>query len=124
MAIGYEHYRWLEAAVRRPGRAVPGRARSGANLRPTLGRNRRLLVAVGAFVAIFVYLDVLQPGPISYFEINFLSSNTGPLAFAAMGQTVVFLIGGFDLSCGAVLSLVNVIMALHTSDDPIVLLAR
>ena len=34
-----------------------------------------------------------------------------------MGQTVVFLIGGFDLSCGAVLSLVNVIMALHTTDS-------
>ena len=47
-----------------------------------LSRNRRLLVSVGAFVAIFVYLDVLQPGAISYFEINFLSSNTGPLAFA------------------------------------------
>ena len=70
-----------------------------------------------AFVGIFVCLDVLSPGPISYFEINFLSSNTGPLAFAAMGQTVVFLIGGFDLSCGAVLSLVNVIMALHTGDS-------
>ncbi len=82
-----------------------------------LARNRRLLVAVTAFIGIFVCLDVISPGPISYFEINFLSSNTGPLAFAAMGQTVVFLIGGFDLSCGAVLSLVNVIMALHTTDS-------
>ena len=85
--------------------------------RRPLARNRRLLVAAGAFVGIFVCLDVISPGPISYFEIGFLSSNTGPLAFAAMGQTVVFLIGGFDLSCGAVLSLVNVVMALHTTDS-------
>ena len=85
--------------------------------RRALARNRRLLVAAGAFVGIFVCLDVISPGPLSYFEIGFLSSNTGPLAFAAMGQTVVFLIGGFDLSCGAVLSLVNVVMALHTGDS-------
>ena len=43
-----------------------------------LARNRRLLVAFTAFVGIVVCLDVISPGPISYFEINFLSSNTGP----------------------------------------------
>ncbi len=82
-----------------------------------LARNRRLLVAAMALIGIFIFLDALSPGPISYFEISFLSSNTGPLALAAMGQTVVFLVGGFDLSCGAVLSLVNVVMALHTGDS-------
>ena len=40
-----------------------------------LARNRRLLVAFTAFIGIFVCLDVISPGPISYFEINFLSSN-------------------------------------------------
>jgi len=81
-----------------------------------LARQQRLFVAVGAFVAIFVYLDFISPGPVSYFEISFLFANAGPLALAAMGQTVVFLIRGFDLSCGATLSLVNVMIALYTRD--------
>ena len=81
-----------------------------------LARQQRLFVAVGAFVAIFVYLDFISPGPVSYFEISFLFANAGPLALAAMGQTIVFLIRGFDLSCGATLSLVNVMIALYTRD--------
>ena len=96
---------------------VPLRSLPRLSWQQGLARNRRLLVAVMAFAGIVICLDVISPGPISYFEISFISSNTGPLAFAAMGQTVVFLIGGFDLSCGAVLSLVNVIMALHTGDS-------
>ncbi len=88
-------------------------------LRRSLGTHRRLLVAIGAFIAIFVYQDLISPGPISYFEISFLSANTGPLALAAMGQTVVFLIRGFDLSCGAILSLVNIVIALYTPDSAV-----
>ena len=84
--------------------------------RRNLARQQRMLVAVGAFVAIFVYLDVISPGPVSYFEISFLFANAGPLVLAAMGQTIVFLIRGFDLSCGATLSLVNVMIALYTRD--------
>ena len=90
--------------------SVPLRWRRG------LARQQRLFVAIGAFIAIFVYLDVISPGPVSYFEISFLFANAGPLALAAMGQTIVFLIRGFDLSCGATLSLVNVMIALYTRD--------
>ena len=64
-----------------------------------------------------VFLHGIIQGSISYFEISFLTANTGPLVFAAMGQTVVFLIGGFDLSAGATLSLVNVMMASYTGDS-------
>ncbi|MDA0229623.1 MAG: ABC transporter permease [Proteobacteria bacterium] len=81
-----------------------------------LARQQRLFVAVGAFIAIFVYLDFISPGPVSYFEISFLFANAGPLALAAMGQTIVFLIRGFDLSCGATMALVNVMIALYTRD--------
>ena len=90
--------------------SLPPRWRRG------LARQQRLFVAIGAFIAIFVYLDVISPGPVSYFEISFLFANAGALALAAMGQTVVFLIRGFDLSCGATLSLVNVMIALYTRD--------
>ncbi len=83
-----------------------------------IGRRRGLVVAVLSFVAMFVFLDTLNEGPVSYFEISFLTANTGPLILAAMGQTIVFLLGGFDLSAGAALSLVNVVMASYTGDSP------
>jgi len=86
------------------------------NWRQGLARQQRLIVAVSSFIAIFIYLDFISPGPISYFEISFLFANAGPLVLAAMGQTIVFLIRGFDLSCGATLSLVNVMVALYTRD--------
>ncbi|MBM3483366.1 MAG: ABC transporter permease [Alphaproteobacteria bacterium] len=81
------------------------------------GRERGLIVAILSFVAMMVFLHGIIQGSISYFEISFLTANTGPLVFAAMGQTVVFLIGGFDLSAGATLSLVNVMMASYTGDS-------
>jgi len=83
----------------------------------SLGRRRGLVVAVLSFVAMMVFLHGIIQGSISYFEISFLSANTGALVLAAMGQTIVFLLGGFDLSAGAVLSLVNVVMASYTGDS-------
>ncbi len=81
------------------------------------GRLRGLIVAVLSFIAMFAFLDTLSEGPVSYFEISFLTANTGPLILAAMGQTIVFLLGGFDLSAGAALSLVNVTLASYTGDS-------
>ena len=43
--------------------------------------------------------------------MSFLSSGGATLAIAAFGETLVILVGGFDLSAGAVLSLVNVVLA-------------
>lgn len=82
-----------------------------------LGRHRGLLVAVAAFLLIFTLLNAISPGPISYFEISFLISGSMPLALAAMGETVVILTGGFDLSAGAVISLVNVVLATQMGPD-------
>ncbi len=84
-----------------------------------IDRHRRLLVAISAFVIMFLFLSVVAQGSFSYFSINVLSANTGALVFAAMGQTIVFLLGGFDLSVGATLSLVNIIVALNTNDSPV-----
>ena len=85
---------------------------------PVHPRNRGLFIAICVFVAIFVVLDLITPGPISYFEISFLSAGTVTLALAAMGQTLVILTGGFDLSAGAVISLVNVVLATQMGDTP------
>ncbi|MFQ5785091.1 MAG: ABC transporter permease [Alphaproteobacteria bacterium] len=63
------------------------------------------------FTVLFVVIDWISPGPISYFEVSFLSSGGATLAIAAAGETLVILSGGFDLSAGAVISLVNVVLS-------------
>jgi len=93
-----------------------------AGLRPTprrglrLGRHRGLLVALGVFIALLLINDLMSPGPMSYFEFSFMSTGGAPLAIAAAGQTLVILTGGFDLSAGAVISLVNVVLATNMPD--------
>jgi ribose transport system permease protein len=83
-----------------------------------LGRHRGLLVALGVLVALFAVTDLISAGPFSYFEVSFLSSGGATLAMAAVGETLVVLAGGFDLSAGAVISLVNVVLAGNMQDNP------
>jgi ribose transport system permease protein len=83
-----------------------------------LGRYRGLLVALAVFIALLLINDLMSPGPMSYFEFSFMSTGGAPLAIAATGQTLVILTGGFDLSAGAVISLVNVLLATNMPDTP------
>ena len=76
-----------------------------------LARHQGLLIAIAAFATLFLTVDLISPGPVSYFEISFMSSGGATLALAAVGETLVILSGGFDLSAGAVISLVNVVLA-------------
>ena len=81
-----------------------------------IDRYRGLLTAVIVFVALLLVVDLIGAGPLSYFDISFLSSGGATLAISAIGETLVILSGGFDLSASAVLSLVNVVIA--TSMNP------
>lgn len=81
-------------------------------------RARGLLIAIAVFVTLLIINDLMSPGPMSYFEVSFLSSGGATLALAAAGQTLVILSGGFDLSAGAVISLVNVILSTYMQDTP------
>lgn len=90
----------------------------GVERRPTslslfVGRNGGVIVVAVVFVALLVVINSLSAGSFSYFEASFLSSGGATLALASMGQTLVILSGGFDLSVGAVVSLVNVVLATH-----------
>jgi ribose transport system permease protein len=87
------------------------------NWRRQFARQRRLLVAITAFLVIFIFVRLVSSGSLSYFDLSSLSTNTGALALAAMGETIVFLLGGIDLSAGATLSLVNVTLASQTGDS-------
>ena len=95
--------------------ALPPRRRFA--WRPALARSRGLLVAVAVFVILLLVVNAITPGAFSYFELSFMSAGGATLALAAMGQTLVVLTGGFDLSTGAVVSLVNVVLARGMGTD-------
>ncbi len=79
--------------------------------RRRLARGRGALIAGIVFLLLLGLVDLVGAGPLSYFDISFLASGGATLALAAIGQTLVILTGGFDLSAGAVISLVNVVLA-------------
>jgi ribose transport system permease protein len=76
-----------------------------------------LAIAVGAFLLIVLLLSGLTPGGLTYFDVSFLSAGGAAIALAAMGETIVILAGGFDLSAGAVVSLVNVVLATNMGES-------
>ncbi|WP_180901167.1 ABC transporter permease [Martelella soudanensis] len=82
----------------------------------SLKRAQAVIVAALVFAGLMLLNSLLSPYPLSYFDISFLSSGGATTAIAAAGQTLVIISGGFDLSAGAVVSLVNAVLA--TSMDP------
>lgn len=82
------------------------------------GRFRGLIIALIVFALLLLINTLMSPTPMSYFEVSSLSLGGATLAIAAAGQTLVILSGGFDLSAGAVVSLVNVVLASHMPDTP------
>ncbi|MBN9216423.1 MAG: ABC transporter permease [Mesorhizobium sp.] len=89
---------------------------AGSGLRRALTRNRGALIAAAVLAILLFIVDAISAGPLTYFDVSFLSSGGATSALAAIGQTIVILSGGFDLSAGAVISLVNVVLA--SSMDP------
>ena len=67
-----------------------------------------LLVSSAVLLAAVIGLQVLKPKGLSYFDLSSTAASAAPLVLAAIGETVVVIAGGLDLSVGAVLSLVNV----------------
>ena len=90
------------------------RARPGAAI--VFARHRGLLTAIAVFLLLFALVNSISAGRLTYFDISFMASGAATLAIAAIGETIVILTGGFDLSAGAVISLVNVVLA--SSMDP------
>lgn len=80
-------------------------------LRRMLAGHRGVLIAAVVFLTLLATVDLISAGPLTYFDVSFLSSGGAASALAAIGQTIVILSGGFDLSAGAVISLVNAVLA-------------
>jgi ribose transport system permease protein len=85
---------------------------------PELARRRGLLTAILVFIVLLAAVNFLSAAPMGYFDVSYMSAGGATLALAAIGQTLVILTGGFDLSAGAVISLVNVLLATHMGASP------
>ena len=81
-----------------------------------VARSRGLLIAILVFAILFAVLNIVSPSRYSFFDFSYQSGGGATLALAAMGQTLVILSGGFDLSAGAVISLVNVVLGSWMQD--------
>ena len=94
------------------------RVSGGGPVRETLRRAMRsdawTIGLLAIFVALFVFTIVLRPT----FRLEALAIASLPVAFAAVGQAIVVISGGIDLSIGSVLALTNVIAAVLLETYP------
>ena len=79
--------------------------------RLNLSRHRGLIAALVVFAALVAFVEAITPKGLSYYDVSSLITTGAPLALAAVGQTFVVIVGGFDLSAGAAISLVNAVVA-------------
>ncbi len=85
--------------------ALPSFSRRSVGL---LQRNG--VIAFLVLLAVILLLVAISPHGVSYFDISTISASGTTLALAGIGETIVILGGGLDLSLGAVISLVNVVL--------------
>ncbi|MDQ0391603.1 ABC transporter permease [Labrys monachus] len=97
--------------------------RAGAMLRPEPWYRRMLGDGTTVIVAILVVLLVVfaatQSDALTQSVLTDILNNSLPLALAAAGGTLVVLTRGFDLSVAGVVSLTNVLVAVHAGDGPL-----
>jgi ribose transport system permease protein len=67
-------------------------------------------IAFLVLLAVVLLLIAVSPNHISYFDLSTISASGTTLVLAGIGETIVVLGGGLDLSPGAVISLVNVVL--------------
>src|SRR5207248_3323474 len=103
----------IQPDARHDGRAADGR-------RETLTRLRRLWAGVQDLVPIYVIMVViiawnwhLQRDMFALGNLTTLLVELAPYILAAMAQTLVMLLGGVDLSVGAMISLASTLVATH-----------
>lgn len=83
-----------------------------------LEEHRGLIVAIFTFVAVFVVLDLSLAQSFSYFDASSTAAAAATLILAAIGETIVLISGGMDLSAGAVISLTNCLIVVNMGTSP------
>lgn len=84
-------------------------------LRGLTGRSGLNFIALGVPVVLFVILSIFSPSFLSLQNLTNVNGQITALLIVALGQMIVAICGGIDLSVGSVLSLTSVILV---SVDP------
>lgn len=94
---------------------------SGAwtNLRIRAAQNAGLITVIVVFVAFYVFYNMNHPRGFSTAVYIQNSNEVFTLAMVAMAQTVPVLLGGLDLSVGAIMTLVNCLASHLLSGSPL-----
>ncbi|MEQ8897293.1 MAG: ABC transporter permease [Roseovarius sp.] len=70
------------------------------------------------YAALYTVYAVQQPRALTSYSIAALMNNTAPLALAAVGQAIIVISRGFDLSVAGVISICNVTLAVYPLEGP------
>lgn len=76
------------------------------------------LIAIALFTVLFIVFLSLHPRGLTTYVMTLAANQGVALAFAAMAQTVVVLIGGLDLSVGAIVALSNCVASEVVNGSP------
>lgn len=102
--------------------ADPAAERRSGGLRLLVGQNVGLVLALAMLLlAVLLYCLVYwieQAALPGNFEITTTVNNTMPLVLCALGQAVVVVTRGLDLSVGGIMDLANALAAVHLKDSP------
>ena len=87
-----------------------------------LRRHRGLVMAIVVFALVFGGLNLAPATPFSYLDFSSTISNSATVAVAGIGETIVVIAGGLDLSAGTIISLTNclIVAGIGNSSDPLI----
>jgi ribose transport system permease protein len=97
----------------------PPRLRGWNSTGVTRLRREGAIAPIAAFVVFFVVYVIINPELLTRFQLQTASNLVVPLALVALGQLVVVLVGGIDISIGAIMSLCNVVFAVQLETMPV-----
>src|SRR4051812_29736882 len=98
--------------------SLPVGLRRPSPWRRWLKRSHGLVVAAATLLAVVALLSFKLAHGLGYYDVASTVSSSTALALAAIGETLVILVGGLDLSAGAVISLSNCLLAAHMTATP------
>jgi ribose transport system permease protein len=82
-------------------------------------KNYRVVIALALLALLLVVLMVEYPGRLSAYFFTALSNQGAGLAFASVGQTIVVLTSGIDMSIGSTLALSNCLASVFLNGNPV-----
>lgn len=82
-----------------------------------LARSSRALAPVAGLAVVLLLAAITTPGSFTLDVVRLVLFQIGLIGITAIGQTLVLLIGGIDLSIGAVMTLTTVIVASYSDGD-------